>query len=200
MEGILYKCGLALSSLATVYFASKFVYNVYFHPLAGYPGPTLAALSQMFYVIVYAKGNLPATMDRLHEKYGEVVRVGPNELAFETPAAFKDIYTPTGGKVFIKSDFYEAYEQTHNVASLRDPEEHAMRKKIYAPAFSNTALRNQTAVIMPYVDLLVQQLERLASAEYTDLTRWYIWLIFDIFGDLTFGIWLSIPNLGYDVD
>ena len=38
-------------------------------------------------------GELPHDIKRFHEQYGEVVRVGPNELSFTRPAAWKDIYT-----------------------------------------------------------------------------------------------------------
>jgi hypothetical protein len=39
-------------------------------------------------------------MVHMHEKYGDVVRMGPNVLSFGQPQAIKDIYGP--GKQFKK--------------------------------------------------------------------------------------------------
>ena len=38
-------------------------------------------------------GNLPHHVKIFHEHYGEIVRVGPDELSFTDPTAWKDIYT-----------------------------------------------------------------------------------------------------------
>lgn len=32
----------------------------------------------------------------IHEKYGDIVRVGPNELSFADPKAIREIYGPGG--------------------------------------------------------------------------------------------------------
>ena len=180
---------IALAVSIAVYYASAAVHKLFLHPLAGYPGPTFAALSDFWYISIFISGSLPSTMERLHMRYGDVVRVAPNELSFATPTAFRDIYSHAAGdrKGFAKSSFYQAYERPHNILSMRDPREHATRRKMYARAFSTTALMSQTAVVMPYVDLFAHQLDRLATEQYVDVIQWYTWLIFDITGELTFG-------------
>jgi len=38
------------------------------------------------------RGRLPLENKKLHDKYGSVVRVSPNELAFNSVGAWEDIY------------------------------------------------------------------------------------------------------------
>jgi hypothetical protein len=68
------------------------VYRVTFHPLARIPGPRLAAISNVWYGRQIAKGRMAQLGPELHKKYGDVVRVGPNEVWFNTPEAFDQIY------------------------------------------------------------------------------------------------------------
>ncbi|KAF3032345.1 hypothetical protein E8E12_001817 [Didymella heteroderae] len=70
------------------------IYNVYFHPLAKFPGPLLAATSTYWkaYVECVANRSFCHELVNLHARYGDVVRVGPNELHFASPKAYHDIY------------------------------------------------------------------------------------------------------------
>ncbi|KAF6758569.1 hypothetical protein DFP72DRAFT_176311 [Ephemerocybe angulata] len=64
------------------------------HPLAHFPGPTLAALTD-YYVMYYdviKGGEMLDQLNILHERYGPVVRFGPNQLHFSDPAAYDAIY------------------------------------------------------------------------------------------------------------
>ena len=60
--------------------------------LSKYKGPFLASFTDMWRVFhTYFNMDKPPMMD-LHEKYGDIVRVGPNVLSFGNPEAIKDIY------------------------------------------------------------------------------------------------------------
>ncbi len=68
------------------------VRRIFFHPLSRIPGPKLAAISNVWYAY-HVKHGLTAEMGpRLHRRYGPVVRVGPNEVWFNTKEAFDTIY------------------------------------------------------------------------------------------------------------
>lgn len=47
-----------------------------FHPLAKYPGPVLGKISQLWLAWNALDGKVNLYMRRVHEKYGDVVRIG----------------------------------------------------------------------------------------------------------------------------
>lgn len=77
---------------------------LYFHPLSKIPGPKLWAASRLPYVIALLKGNLIYRMDEFHAKYGNTIRVGPNEVSFAKDEAWKDIYMFRPGHKEAKKD------------------------------------------------------------------------------------------------
>lgn len=65
------------SLLLLVSVAVAAVYRLYWSPLAGYPGPKLAALSNWyeFYYDVILQGQFTVQIQSLHKQYGMVVRI-----------------------------------------------------------------------------------------------------------------------------
>lgn len=69
--------------------------NRYSNGLLQYPGPFLASLTNFWRVRdAYVNGGKRPSYVRLHNEYGEVVRLGPKALSFASPAAIDDIYNP----------------------------------------------------------------------------------------------------------
>ncbi|KAI0448865.1 cytochrome P450 monooxygenase-like protein [Xylaria acuta] len=166
------------------------IYRLYFHPLAKFPGPRLAAISDLWFAKMYTSGRAPFIMLDIHRNYGDVVRIAPNELSFCTPRSHRDIYghTSKGRKRFLKTEFYDL-GKIPRITSARDPEVHARQRKAMAHAFSVKALRDQEALIHEYVDLFISQLEKLGEAgrKGVNISEVYNWLTFDIIGELSFG-------------
>jgi hypothetical protein len=50
------------------------------------------------YDIHLFRGRLPFKVAELHEKYGPIIRIGPNELSYITEDAWNDIYGKFPGK------------------------------------------------------------------------------------------------------
>jgi hypothetical protein len=67
-----------------------------FHPLARYPGPTIGKLSKFWLARIALSGKQHTYYKALHEQYGDVVRVGPNELSIRDPAAIAPMMGTTG--------------------------------------------------------------------------------------------------------
>ncbi len=61
-------------------------------PLRPIPGPLPAKLSKLWLLAIELSGRRTLYIHSLHQRYGPVVRVGPNELSFATGAAARDIY------------------------------------------------------------------------------------------------------------
>ena len=78
--------------------------RIWFHPLSRHPGPKLWAASRIPYVVSLLRGTLNEDMLKLHEKYGDVVRLAPNELSFAVEEAWRDIYMHRRGHKEAKKD------------------------------------------------------------------------------------------------
>ena len=75
------------------FFSATCVYNLCLHPLSSVPGPRSAAMSNLWLARHARDGRLAELGRTLHEQYGEAVRVGPNEVWFNSKSAFKAIYS-----------------------------------------------------------------------------------------------------------
>jgi hypothetical protein len=64
------------------YYISRIIYNIYFHPLAKFPGPTLWAAFRFPYLYSMLQGVVPYRIKALHDQHGPVVRISPNECSY----------------------------------------------------------------------------------------------------------------------
>ncbi len=65
------------------------VYRLFFHPLARYPGPLLAKITNLYGGYHAWTGDLHIDMLRCHEKYGDHVRYATNRLLVSTQSGLK---------------------------------------------------------------------------------------------------------------
>jgi hypothetical protein len=81
VDGVLATLQLLAVYLATLA-ASIALYRLGpFHPLAGVPGPPLAKLTQLYTTAYVTRGTTRLQIRRLHQVYGDIVRIGPNEVS-----------------------------------------------------------------------------------------------------------------------
>ncbi|KAH8201463.1 hypothetical protein TruAng_004387 [Truncatella angustata] len=147
-------------------------------------------MSEWWYIRNYTGGLWHEAMQNVHQKYGPVVRIGPNELSFSTPSSYKTIYNHANKdrKPFLKSDFYDISPGRADIITVRDPADHALQRRCMAYAFSVKSLRQQEETVHLYLDEFIKQIGRLGSLDQgVDMTEAFNWLTFDIIGDLTFG-------------
>lgn len=123
-------------------------------------------------------------------KYGPIVRIAPNELAFFTPQSFIDIYTPQhkGLEDFIKTNFQNRGKGLGGLIWEEDPVRHrAVAKKKIAPAFSSKFLRSLEHVIHQHMDYFVKRVQEISENPQTlgvPLVKWTNWLAMDMSADL----------------
>lgn len=67
-------------------------YLAFFHPLHKIPGPFLARFSELWRNIRYFRGSWLEDVVALHQTYGPVVRIAPNEVSFVDGEALKQLY------------------------------------------------------------------------------------------------------------
>jgi cytochrome P450 len=174
------------------------IYLAYIHPLSRIPGPKLAACSRIPYARTLLKGDLVRWLHELHEKYGEAVRIAPDEVSFISgETAWQDIYGVHTGKKAARGKymkdrrwFAEPYNETWSILQA-DDEAHPRMRKAIAPAFNDKAIRGQESLIQGYLGLFIQRLhEQVQDPQKkgeVDIVRWFNFFTFDIIADLTFG-------------
>lgn len=81
-----------IACLSFLSLISYVLYIRFYSSLAKVPGPFWASLSRWWLVFFSDKGNMHRLYPRLHEKYGKLVRVGPNEVSVADLDAIQMIY------------------------------------------------------------------------------------------------------------
>lgn len=79
--------------LGTALLLGVAIYRLYLHPLSRIPGPRLASLTNCWLAYNVRNGHMLQLGKTLHAQYGPAIRVGPNEVWFNTKDAFKLIYS-----------------------------------------------------------------------------------------------------------
>ncbi|KAF6220920.1 hypothetical protein HO133_002600 [Letharia lupina] len=179
-----------------VYLVSKAIDAIYFNALRHVPGPKLNALSMIPYARHLLAGTTVENTVKLHEKYGEMVRISPNEVSFiSAETAFPDIYGFRTGKLkghlnMAKDPVWYVKPENGAPAILQaNDEDHSRGRRVLAHAFSERALMAQEPLLQRYVGQLVDGLKEVTSAsnDAVDMVRWYNWTTFDVIADLMFG-------------
>jgi hypothetical protein len=108
-------------------------------PLSKTPGPPLYAITKWRLAFDEWQGKRTQKIHQLHRRYGPVVRIGPNEVHFNTPTALRTIYGAGSG--FGRTDFYRMFDVygKQNVFTFGPSHLHAERKKLLAHAYSKSS-------------------------------------------------------------
>ncbi|KAK8121369.1 hypothetical protein PG999_005489 [Apiospora kogelbergensis] len=203
---------LIISIQAALGLFAQVLWRRRFHPLRAIPGPWLNSISEIPAALALVKGDQHIYYQSLHEKYGNVVRVSPNELSFLSTEAREEIYgLRKGGLNMEKSPIFlgavgKVDGQTG--VSLALNADHARQRRALGYLFTNSALLR----FEPLMKLQVQKFiavmeEKMAQGEPVDVSSWCrprpqqfeklgtehetdsdvdTYLAFDIMGDLCF--------------
>ena len=106
--------------------------------IKGVPGPHLYAVSRWRLAYDDWKGSRTRTIHQLHQQYGPVVRIGPNEILFNSLSALKTIYGAGNG--FERTSFYRMFDVYghQNLFTFGSPRHHGERKKLLNHAYSKS--------------------------------------------------------------
>ncbi|KAH7125665.1 cytochrome P450 [Dendryphion nanum] len=184
-----------------LWITTTILYRLTLHPLAKYPGPPLAKITDIYLAYYAYRGSRHLCYADAHTHYGPIVRIGPNSLSINTSTALKTIY---GFRANVKkADFYTAFpanKKTVNVHSSIDKLQHARKRRVLSHAFSDAAIKSLERYILANVRtacrVVEESGERREMGEKEDkdgwtpmwnAANWCNWLVFDIMGDLVFG-------------
>ncbi|EAW11678.1 cytochrome P450 [Aspergillus clavatus NRRL 1] len=182
------------------------VHRLFFHPLAKYPGPWLAKVSNLYAGYHAWKGDLHLDMWKCHEKYGDFVRYGPNSLLVNTATGLHDIYGH--GKNFRKAQRYAAMvHRAPNTLTVIDKKKHGKKRRVISQGFSDAALKNHEVVINEQIRQLLAQLKTGEGGKAVSVGSWSSpknmgrftdYFAFDVMSNIIFGVpWSTLRTPTY---
>ena len=77
-------------------------------PLRKLPGPLVSQYTSAWLKWNELRANRTLYIHKLHQQYGPVVRIAPNEVSFTSESALKEIYC-SGGSGYDKTEFYNLF-------------------------------------------------------------------------------------------
>ncbi|MCJ1381132.1 hypothetical protein MMC17_004241 [Xylographa soralifera] len=167
------------------------IFNLYFSPLAKYPGPFLARISSIPDFYWSLTGDRHMWIARNHEIYGDVVRFRPDGVLFKSPNAYRDIFNL---KANVKrAKFYDVMARNkhdHSTITGTDPASHTQKRRILNTVFSEKSLRSMEPSLVQHTtrwcELLVDEDGKDWSTprKMSDMCDY---LVLDVLCDMCFG-------------
>ncbi|OJZ80685.1 hypothetical protein ASPFODRAFT_147321 [Aspergillus luchuensis CBS 106.47] len=164
MEQHVALCAVTVVAIWVLQFTYKFLRS----PLRHIPGPLYTRVTRLPLKLSIVTGKRIYFIHDLHQKYGPVVRIAPDEVSISSLPEFKEIHRV--GSAFLKTPWYQKFSWDRNpgVFTMRDPKEHA-------------ALREK-------VQLAVSRIRgELLRDGTSDVLKWWTFLATDVSGHLMFG-------------
>nr|UYM26528.1 cytochrome P450 [Talaromyces wortmannii] len=151
--------GIGLISVTTIYCVALVTHRLVFSPLAGFPGPKLAAATGWveFYFDFFKQGAYIYEIEKMHKEYGPIVRINPEELSLHDPAFYDEIYCVSSKR---RTDNYNHFgkgidfDGSHFLTTKHD--HHRRRRKPLEPYFSRGGVKS----LEPILHEAVQKLEK----------------------------------------
>lgn len=203
----LWKLFILPSALLILYLVGLGIYRLYFSPLAAYPGPKLAALSNWyeFYWDVIQQGQFTSHVQKLHLQYGKfllssifqpetffefntgpIIRITPTELHINDPDYYETLYSRAGrrDKYFY---FSGRFGYASDCFSTINHDLHRLRRKALSPMFSVKKIEEFQPVIKEKVEKLCRKIALyLQDGQVLPLSRAWMALTTDIITEYSF--------------
>lgn len=193
--------------LTCVLLLAHFLHNKFYKGLNKYPGHPLAAYTNWWRYWDVSNQHPEITHSALHQKHGDIVRLGPNVLSFADPRAIKTIYGLNKGMT--KSAFYPVQmaiakgKRLPSLFSTRNEDYHAKYRRCVNSAFAMTSLVGYEPLVDSTTDVYIERTKELflgPDAERCDFARWLQYYAFDVIGELTWSKRLGYIERNEDVD
>ncbi|KAL7893330.1 cytochrome P450 [Trichoderma sp. SZMC 28014] len=189
-----------------IYLVSLILYRLYLHPLSDVPGPKLAAITS-WYETYYDLFKTPGgqywnKLDELHNIYGPIIRINPNEVQIHDPEFYTQIYAGGSTKRNRYARSVSGNGSPGSMASAVSHDLHRLRRNSLNPFFSKAAVLRLEERIQSRVRILCERLSGfLERKEIIDVSVAMTSLTLDIITEYSFGeSWnlMDRDDLSYD--
>ncbi|KAJ5925355.1 hypothetical protein N7454_007994 [Penicillium verhagenii] len=172
-----------------------------FSPLKDIPGPFWSRFTTLWYFNRARKGKFEQDNIHLHQTYGPVVRISPDQYSISEIDAIKTVYGP--GSKFAKSAWYDGWRhpQQWSVFSDRNIKRHSETRKKFTGLYSMSSVVQYEPFVNSCIEIFFQRLDEFADQKQVfDLGHWFQCYAFDVIGDITFGQRFGFLDRGDDID
>ncbi|KAI4242602.1 MAG: hypothetical protein L6R40_003983 [Gallowayella cf. fulva] len=142
------------------YLLFRSIYRLFLSPLSRIPGPKLAALTthyQTYYNVVKG-GQFLFKIRDLHEIYGPIIRIGPQEIHINDPDFYDQIYN-LQGRWDKDPAFVNQFDNTDSAFGTIPHDLHRIRRRAFNSFFSKQKIVSLEPLIQSIVDKLCRRLE-----------------------------------------
>ncbi|PIA91898.1 Trichodiene oxygenase [Cercospora beticola] len=155
---------LTITFVFALYITIRSIYRLFLSPVAQIPGPKLAAVSRLYelYFDLAQGGRLPWKIQELHDEYGPIVRIGPNEVHVADPQYAAHHFNTRANKYGPHRNRFGFPEATSETA---EADLHKHRAHALAPAFSRKAVVDLEPLIKAQVSKVCQRLSELRHTQ-----------------------------------
>lgn len=133
-----------------VYFSFLAVYRLYLSPLSRFPGPKLAALTGLyeFYHDYWLDGKFVFEIERMHKKYGPIVRINPREISIHDAEFYNEVYVTDNRRRSNNHDlFCKGIGFDGSFLLTVDHDLHRQRRKPFEPFFSRKGISSLQSML-----------------------------------------------------
>ncbi|KAE8422352.1 cytochrome P450 [Aspergillus pseudocaelatus] len=143
------------------------IYRLYSHPLRNIPGPRLAAATHLYewYYDLFLGGRYLFEIERMHERYGPIVRVNPREIHISDPHYYDEIYASSTRKRNKDAEFVSFSGMLHSTLSTTDHDLHRYRRGLVNNLFSKKSIRGLSHFVEEKVHKLMQRFKAFHEAQ-----------------------------------
>ncbi|KAJ7123341.1 cytochrome P450 [Mycena filopes] len=156
------------------------------HPLYHIPGPRLWRLTKLTGVYLTYTGHQHLAIKQAHDKYGPVLRTGPNEISVIDVDA---VVSVLGSGGLPKGQYYEGRKDPNAPLNLivLQGDGHANRRRLWNRGMSTESLKEYEEIIAKRATQLLGCIVASPNLKYVDLSAWISYFSFDFMGDMAFG-------------
>lgn len=187
----------------SIFLPAWILYNLFFHPLARFPGPLIARIGIPGIWPFWQTYNyrFAWALEEAHDRYGEVIRISTNHLSFTSSKAAQQIYAHGSGMMYPKTTFYQSfqvYPKKPSLFSEIDSDSHSAFRRAISGAYSMNNLIKLEEYIEPLTQNLIKRLSDQQENRVIDLAKWLHFYAMDAVGELAFGAPFGFVKNGND--
>lgn len=173
-----------MHSVDTDFNIHQIIYALFLSPLRRIPGPLLSKVTYKWLLLVELAGKRTKTVAALHDQYGPVVQLSPDEISFNAIDVVDQIYGQNTD--FPKAQWYKRMTRG-GVFNETDISIHRHKRRMLNHVFAQSSVNDMEPTIRHEMRKLLDRIEERRQKEPIDMRHWLRMLAFDVSTMVFFG-------------